>query len=428
MKGLQFGVKGWGIVIFCFFLFWVGSGCPVTSLNVIMEQYHAMYGWNIAVMNGFGTVANLLSIIAAALFGWWCKKKGPKSLIFAGCVLGAVSMFMWGRVENIGTYALWYTICVIASSAYCQIGLASLVANWFPMKKGGAMGVITVGACMVGCTYIKSQTLMIEHFSFEASFDLYAAAFVVLAVVCLLLVKNDPEKAGAYPDNDRSLSKEKLQVMYEEGQRYRQTSPWTVKKLLKTKETWFIGIAGGVLVMFTVGIMSNFIAMCTNAGIEASQAVVLMGVTSFIAMPASVIWGIIDEKIGTRKTCCAMFIYFIISVIFALIPNMGSMYVAIVMFSTVIGGANNLAISMTASVWGRYDFDSAWTVVFILNTLVRSFGFMLVGSLSAVTGSFQSSFIGLIICSGISAVLIMLCSKEPLGRVELYDTPKMIQK
>lgn len=274
---------------------------------------------------------------------------------------------------------------------------------------------------MVGCTYIPSQNFMIEHFSFEASFDLYAVAFVILAVVCLLLVKNGPEEAGAYPDNDRSLSKEKLQAMYEEGQKYRQTSPWTVKKLLKTKETWFIGIAGGVLVMFTVGIMSNFIAMCTNAGIEASRAVVLMGITSFIAMPASIIWGIIDEKIGTRKTCCAMFIYFIISVIFALIPNVGSMYVAIVLFSTVIGGANNLAISMTASVWGRYDFDSAWTVVLILNTLVRSFGFMLVGSLSAVTGSFRGSFIGLIICSGISAVLIMLCSKKPLGRTEFLE-------
>ena len=237
MKGLNFGIKGWGIVIFCFFLFWVGSGCPVTSLNVIMEQYNAMYGWDIAVMNGFGTAANLLSIVAAALFGWWCKKKGAKSLIFAGCVLGAVSMFMWGRVETIGAYAVWYTICVIASSAYCQIGLASLVANWFPTKKGGAMGVITVGACMVGCTYIPSQNFMIEHFSFEASFDLYAVAFVILAVVCLLLVKNGPEEAGAYPDNDRSLSKEKLQAMYEEGQKYRQTSPWTVKKLLKTKET-----------------------------------------------------------------------------------------------------------------------------------------------------------------------------------------------
>lgn len=427
MKGLNFGIKGWGIVIFCFFLFWVGSGCPVTSLNVIMEQYNAMYGWDIAVMNGFGTVANLLSIIAAALFGWWCKKKGPKSLIFAGCVLGAVSMFMWGRVETIESYAVWYTICVIASSAYCQIGLASLVANWFPTKKGGAMGVITVGSCMVGCTYISSQNFMIEHFSFEASFDLYAVAFVILAVVCLILVKNVPEKAGAFPDNDRSMSKEKLQAMYEEGQRYRQTSPWTVKKLLRTKETWFIGIAGGVLVMFTVGIMSNFVAMCTNAGIEASRAVLLMGITSFIAMPASIIWGIIDEKIGTRKTCCAMFIYFIISVIFALIPNVGSMYVAIVLFSTVMGGANNLAISMTASVWGRYDFDSAWTVIFILNTLVRSFGFTLVGSLSAVTGSFQGSFIGLIICSGISAVLIMLCSKEPLGRTEFGENQKAVE-
>ena len=45
MKKFNYGAKGWGIVIFCFFLFWVGSGCPVTSLNVIMSEYNAMYGW-----------------------------------------------------------------------------------------------------------------------------------------------------------------------------------------------------------------------------------------------------------------------------------------------------------------------------------------------------------------------------------------------
>ncbi|MFR5700817.1 MAG: hypothetical protein ACLUD0_02405 [Eubacterium ramulus] len=52
MKKFNYGAKGWGIVIFCFFLFWVGSGCPVTSLNVIMSEYNAMYGWDIAVLNG----------------------------------------------------------------------------------------------------------------------------------------------------------------------------------------------------------------------------------------------------------------------------------------------------------------------------------------------------------------------------------------
>lgn len=60
------------------------------------------------------------------------------------------------------------------------------------------MGFVTVGACMVGLTYIKSQTFMIEHFSFAASFDLYAIAFVILAVVCAFLVKSDPEQCGTY--------------------------------------------------------------------------------------------------------------------------------------------------------------------------------------------------------------------------------------
>ena len=154
--------------------------------------------------------------------------------------------------------------------------------------------------------------------------------------------------------------------MHAEGMKYRQTSPWTVGKLLRTKETWFIGIGGGVLVMFTVGIMSNFIPMCASAGIEMNQAIFLMGVTSFIAMPASVIWGIIDEKIGTRMTTIAMFIYFIVSVCIALVPNIITMYIALVMFASIIGGANNLARLPTSI--NPKDL----TIVFKINTTVHA--------------------------------------------------------
>lgn len=51
---------------------------------------------------------------------------------------------------------------------------------------------------------------------------------------------------------------------------------------------------------------------------------------------------------------------------------------------------------------------------------------MLVGSLASVTGSFKATFIGLIICSAIGAVLFALCSNKPLGRTELYDQSEHI--
>ncbi len=417
----NFGSKGWGIVVFCFFLFWVGSGTPIMSLNVITAKYHEIYGWDIALLNGFATIANLLSIAAAALFAWWCAKKGPKVIIAFGCALGAVSMYLWGRCTNPTQYAVWITIVTVASSAYCQIGLASLVANWFPTKKGLAMGWLTVGACMAPLTYIPSQNFMIRHFNFAASFDLYAAAFVILTIVCIFFIRSTPEEANFFPDNDRSMTREKVEALRAQGELYKKTSPWTVGRLLKTRQVWFIGIAGGVLAMFTIGIMSNFISLCTDGGIEADTAVLFLSLSAFIAMPASVVWGVIDQKIGTRKAMIGMFVYFIIAVGFALTPGVATLYIALTMFATSLPGTNNLAISMTAEVFGRYDFNNAWGIIFILNSLVRSFGFMLVGSLPAITGSFNGTFYGLIICSAIGAVLIYACGDWKLGRNMVPD-------
>jgi MFS family permease len=263
---------------------------------------------------------------------------------------------------------------------------------------------------------------MIRHFGFSASFDLYAGAFAALMLACIFFIRNTPEEADFFPDNDRSMTREKVAALRAQGELYKKTSPWTVKKLLVTKQVWFIGIAGGVLVMFTIGIMSNFINLCADGGIPVPTAVLLLSVTALIAMPASVVWGLIDQKIGTRKTMIGMFLYFIVAVGFALAPGIGTLYIALFLFATVLGGANNLAVSMTAEVFGRYDFNNAWGIIFILNSLVRSFGFMLVGSLPAITGNFTGTFYGLILCSAIGAVLIYACGDWKLGRSFVPDT------
>jgi MFS transporter, OFA family, oxalate/formate antiporter len=419
-KGLDFsgnfGAKGWGIIIFAFFLFWMGSAWPVTALNVVIPKFSEIHGWGPAAMNNLSTIANWISLIGAAFFTWYCDRVGPKVVIFIGCILGAISLFLWGRSGSLTEFTLWQSMLHISGTAFCQIGLGALIANWFPTKKGLAMGFLTIGAVAQAMTIAKSQYFLIDRYSYEASFDVYAVAFIILAIACILFIKSNPEEAGAFPDNDRSMTRERVEKLRAEGEMYKKTSPWTLEKLLMTRDTWLIGISTGILALFVVGVMSNFIPLCLSRGLSTDEAVALMIWTAPLAAVCSYLWGVVDRKIGTRKTTMIMFAWFIATILLALTPSKIIFYIAIVMVSSAMGGSNNLAISITSSVFGRYDFAKAWGVIYIMNVIVRAFGFSLVGGLAGITGNYTPSFIGLIVVSAIGLVLMFLVSEKLLGR------------
>ncbi|MBN1627755.1 MAG: MFS transporter [Deltaproteobacteria bacterium] len=421
----NFGAKGWVIILFAFFLFWMGSAWPITALNVIIPKFNEINGWGTAAMNNLTTLANWISLIGAAIFAWYCDRVGPKVVIAIGCFLGAISLFFWARCGSLIEFTLWQSVLNIAGTAFCQIGLGALIANWFPTKKGLAMGWLTIGAVAQGMTIAKSQYYLIDNYSFKASFDVYAVAFLILTIVCILFIKSNPEEAGAFPDNDRIMTREKVEKLRTEGEIYKKTSPWTVAKLLMTKETWLIGISTGILALFVVGIMSNFIPLCVSRGLTTDEAVTLMIWIAPVVAVFSYLWGFADQKIGTRKTTIIMFAWFIATILLALVPSRMVLYVALFMVSSAMGGANNLAISITGSVFGRYDFAKAWGVIYIMNVIVRSFGFSLVGGLAGVTGSYTCSFISMIAVSALGLILMFLVKERLLGRNFLDESELM---
>ena len=43
------------------------------------------------------------------------------------------------------------------------------------------------------------------------------------------------------------------------GAEYKRTSPWTIRRLLRTKQVWQIAIGYGIILLITVGVLSTFV-------------------------------------------------------------------------------------------------------------------------------------------------------------------------
>ncbi len=72
--------------------------------------------------------------------------------------------------------------------------------------------------------------------------------------------------------------------------------------------------------------------------------------------------------------------------------NLYLQYFSVFMIGIAIGGIGNLFPSMTATLFGRYDFVRAMGVLNPITNIVRSFAFIIMGAGLSMTGTYHLAY------------------------------------
>ena len=57
----------------------------------------------------------------------------------------AVACFFWGGAQSSTIYFVCLAVSTVCGMAFCYIANMNVISNWFPKKKGIAMGWVTIG-------------------------------------------------------------------------------------------------------------------------------------------------------------------------------------------------------------------------------------------------------------------------------------------
>jgi sugar phosphate permease len=276
--------------------------------------------------------------------------------------------------------------------------------NWFPKKKALVLGVSTIGFPLCTMVFPALSNFLIGKVGLEGMFTVIAIIVAVFAVICIFVCKVTPEEAGKFPDNE-PLGNAEFEQQKKEMENYQ--SPWTIKKLIGEKMFWFANIGLGLMWMVTIAIVSQLVSRLMSAGYEQTQAVAMLSVMGFFGIFGSYIWGWIDQKFGTKKAAliyCGWYAIALLLLIF--MSNTVSIYLAIFMVGTSVGGICNLIPSMTGTIFGRKDFAAANRLASPVTTGIKACAFLYVAQSLRLTGDLTGAYIGLIVVCGIAALLI----------------------
>jgi MFS family permease len=418
----NFGAKGWFIIIVCFFYFYLS--CAVTSdgLNTILPTFLEKFQCEKSQLTIFATLGGWLALVSIPIFTFLSKKKGTKFSISVALVISAIATYFIFNAWSIPVFGVALVLDIIAIIGFSMIGTGQLGANWFPTKKGLFMGWATFGIVASAATTNLTMSALINKVGVGNTSWFYIGITAIVLFVTLFFVKNNPEEAGAFPDNDRSLTTEKAREIFEQSEYLKKTSPWTVKKVLGLKATWGIAFGWGMLMMGAAGIISQFVMASMEFGHAPSYPIYLLTVMAPVGLFFSWFIGWIDDKYSTKAASIFVGCMLVFGAVVAGLFGADKVALAIGggCFMGAMSGGNNLTMSITGTKFGRFDFSSAWAVISVMTRIISSSGIVLV-SLIADKFNYKISYLSVAATVVVAMIIIKATDTTRVGRVTLED-------
>lgn len=406
----DFGARGWGIVLLSAVFYYCGNSVFDAGLNSVMAVYSETYGWSTTQITSLVTLGGWISIFGLMVFGALCKKKGAKFTSAVSLFGEAAFFLLLSTVKTLPMFAIGAIGSLFCATGFMFIGVGQFGANWFPRKTGLYMGLATCGMT-AGAATINLIVLNVAAGSSISTFMLWAAVVcAIVGVIVIIFVHDYPEDVGCYPDNDRRFSREELEKDKKELDEYKKNSPWTLNKVLKTKETWLVGIGWSIPMMAASGIIGQLGFALQEYGHDFMFGIMILSVCWPVGIVGSYLAGVIDDKYGTKTASLLVVLFEALGAVLILLFGTNRFFAAagggLMMFA--IAGVTNITVSMSTTVFGRRDFENFWPTVSTIYKLIVCSGVTVIAMIAHAV-NYKAAFISVILLCAI-ALVIMLCT------------------
>lgn len=403
----NFGPKGWALVIMGFLAYLVYMSFD-NGLNYIVPAYSASLQANPTTLFLFSSIGGWVGVVGLIVFGALRQKIGIKTTTLIAMGLFTAATIGWIFAPTVGIYAICAILvksmgCVVAQYCFSEFG-----ANWFPTKKGNYMGVITIGVVFGG--FMGNMVIGVISMSkgIQTALAIMAIISVIVFILFCIILKDNPEDAGAFPDNDKNMTPEMAKAILAKGKAYEKASPWTIGKCLKTPAVWLCALSFGLLLLVAQGTMAQVTLISNSFGYSEQIALMVNLVGAPIAIAATLLAGVLDQKAGTKKASIVCILFSVVGcLVVGLLGGKApvAMFIGVWLVFASCSGGNNMIMSMTATLWGRFDFSKPYLCILTIATIIDSFGYVILSALADAFGGYGPA---LIVCAGISIVSLIL--------------------
>ena len=276
------------IIIFGFFMFLFQTALVMDILNVILPVIEQQKGWSRGAINGVAAIGPILGTVLGILLASLIIKFGVKRTTIGAVALMGIFTIGMGVATDIKVFAICMSAVQILSGVLV-ISIPALMANWYNLKRGTVLGIITIGAPFSTAFFTPLASYMIRTMGYSATFISIAVAFLIIGIGMSIPIPERPEHVGLYQDGSPTPPPKAMGIQTE--------SKWTLRAIFSKKETWILVFSFGSVYIMMTAIMSNMIPRLLDEGIPIQTALMMLSIGAVLGAPMSNVWGLLDDKI-----------------------------------------------------------------------------------------------------------------------------------
>jgi MFS family permease len=402
-----------------------------STYGVFIAHVGAETGWGRTALAGVKTVARVPESVVAAFIGPVVDRYGARWLMVGGGVIMSASFMLLATIQE-----LWQLFLILGLllpvGAVCLGGFVTTVtiSNWFVLKRGRAIGIVSMGGSLGTMVLPIIASLLIETWNWRVAWFAMGVGVLVLLIPAALFVRRRPEDLGLQPDGVEAPSEmPTLDLTGDQRRRRDQLLAadvvWRRRDIIRSPVLWILAFAWGFQTFAITGTNVHMVPFLHDFGAPLFVAAAAVSLRSGIALVAQPVWGYIVDRVPIKPIASLQFVVTAAGIAMWLLPaTVPTVVLGLVLFG--LGGSGGAVVSemIWAGFYGRLSLGAVRGIAYPLQNILGAFGPLGIGLLYDLSGSYASAFLAMAIGSLIAAGLVQLARPpRPAARLQSESAP-----
>jgi predicted MFS family arabinose efflux permease len=286
----QFRV-GWRQVACCFVLLacvsFIASSYSVIAVP-LGRTFHSSRMVLMLAMTVMAAVSGLLSPFLGSLM----DRTSMRRIMIVGAVMLAIGYASLSLTTSFTQVLIVFGLIIAPANVLIgPVAATVLIARWFTVKRGTAIGIAISGIAMGSVIFPPIIQGLLDTFEWRTAFQLFAVLLLAITLPAALLVVDRPSDRGLYPDGAPAPEVDAVQPAL---------SRVPIRAILTDPAFWLGICIFTTTVAGTKGMVTNLAPMAIDQGIVARDAAWLISIYGITGFAAKLSFAVIADRIPSR--------------------------------------------------------------------------------------------------------------------------------
>ncbi|MBB6097363.1 MFS family permease [Deinobacterium chartae] len=368
-------------------------------LGPISRDLNVPASWVTAALSASVLTAGLIAVSV----GRWVDRRGARSLMTAGSLLGSLLLLAWAQVTTFGGLLLVMVAMGAVRAMVLYEPAFTVVATWFRAYRRRALTALTFTAGFASVIFVPLAGLLSEQLGWRGTLGVFALVMLVFAALPhALFLRRHPHDLGLEVDGERMPAPPEPAAPL----------AGSVRAVLRSPHFALFALAFALVNMVSGALFVHLVPVLVERGWSLTAAASLTGLVGLMALPGRVVFTPLGERISP---------YLLTSVILGCValgcvalwalPGSVGTWAFVILFETGCGAITPARAALLAETYGTGAYGTLSGMLAGILAVTGALAPLAVSALQAASGRYGPALAALA-ATGVAATLTLLITSR----------------